>query len=309
MNFSVVLALIAKNTIYGLSIFFVGDLTENIDVLDVLALRFLLSSVVMFLLKITGILKIKMSVRQIFKGTTPHRKEPLLTGLFEPILYMFFETIGISMTTGITAGIILAMAPISSCFFEWLFLREKSTFLQKVFLAIGIVGVIYIAVNMNTTDGEDTLSGIIFMFLAVVSGSLYSVFSRKSSKSFGSLDITYITCIEGTLIFNFVNIIKHLINGDILNYFTPYFNRENIIGFIYLSVISTIFAVIMQNYSLSKAKPSSISAFSGISTLVTISVGILFLNEKIFMYHIIGTALIFIRMIGVTVIDIKKSRQ
>ena len=309
MNFTVVIALIVKNIIYGLSIFFTGSLTKNIDVFDILALRFLLSAVVLFILKTVGILKIKTGVRDLFKKSTLHRKELILTGIFEPVLYMFFETMGVSMTTGITAGIILSMAPIFSCIFEGILLKEKSTFLQKIFLLIGIIGVIYIGVNMNTADGKDTLSGIIFMFSAVISGCLYNVFSRKSSKSFGSLDITYITCIEGTVIFNLINVVRHLINGDIFNYFTPYFNVQNIIGFVYLSVISTIFAVLLQNFSLSKVKTSSAAAFGGISTLVTIAVGILFNNETIFMYQIIGTALIFIRMIGVTVIDMKKAAK
>lgn len=305
MSFAVIIALIVKNVIYGLSIFFTGSLTKSIDVFDILALRFLLSAAVMFLLKTLGVLKIKTGVRDLFKKTTINRKELILTGLFEPVLYMFFETMGVSMTTGITAGIILSMSPIFSCIFEGVLLKEKSTFMQKIFLLIGIIGVIYIGINMNTSDGKDTLAGIIFMFSAVISGCLYNVFSRKSSKSFGSLDITYITCIEGTVIFNLINVVRHLIKGDILSYFAPYFNVQNIIGFVYLSVISTIFATLMQNYSLSKIKTSSAAAFGGISTLVTIAVGILFNNETLFTYQIIGTALIFIRMIGVTAIDMK----
>lgn len=309
MSFLVLIAIFLKNVVYGLSIYFTGSLSKNIDVLDILALRFLLSTVVMFILKQLKVLKINIGIKELFKNNTPHKKELLLTGLFEPVLYMLFETLGISMTTGITAGIILAMSPIFSCIFEWVFLKEKSSLLQKVFLGIGIIGVVYIALNMNTADGKDSFGGIAFMFLAVISGVLFSVFSRKSSKHFKPFEITYITCMEGTVIFNSINIIRHFINGDILHYFDPFLNLENVIGFVYLGVLSTIIATAMNNYAISKAQISSLSAFGGVSTLVTIVAGIILNNETIYIYQIIGITLIFIRMIGVTVIDIKKSRK
>ena len=52
-----------KSVIYGLSVFFTGDLSENTDVLDILALRFLLSFVVLWFLKVTKIVKIKVGFK------------------------------------------------------------------------------------------------------------------------------------------------------------------------------------------------------------------------------------------------------
>ena len=43
---------ILKNVIYGASVFFTGALSDNVDVLDILAIRFLLSFAVLYLLKI-----------------------------------------------------------------------------------------------------------------------------------------------------------------------------------------------------------------------------------------------------------------
>lgn len=309
MSLLVILFLIIKNTVYGLSIFFTGSLTESTDILDILSIRFLLSFAVLFLLRIFKIIKINIKVKDLFKSDKSNTKSLLLTGIFEPILYMLFETLGVSMTTGITAGIILASSPIFSCIFEWLILKEKSTLWQKVFLGIGIVGVVYIGINTNTSGGENTLSGILFMLAAVISGVLFTAFSRKSSRHFKPFDITYITCFEGALIFNFINIVRHLINGDILSYFMPLFNTENLIGFLYLSVLSTIVATAMNNYALSRAKISVISAFGGVSTLVTIAAGIILDNETFYLYQAIGVALIFIRMIGVTVIDLKNKKS
>ena len=300
-----------KNVIYGASVFFTGELSASTDVLDILALRFLMSFVVMYVLKVTRILKINIGVKDIFIKTERSKniRSLLLTALFEPVLYMFFETFGISMTTGITAGVILSLLPISSCICESLILKEKTTAIQKLFLGIGIAGVIYIAVNTNTSDGSNSIFGILFLVLAIASGALFMVFSRRSSSDFKPMEITYFSCMLGMVVFNAINIVRHLFRGDILSYFKPYFNLENMVGFIFLAIISTIIATGMNNFALGHMQVSTMSAFGGVSTMVTIAAGVLFNNEKLFPFHVIGLVLIVIRMVGVSYIAIRKESR
>lgn len=311
MIFLAYLCAIVKSVIYGLSVFFTGDLTKNVDVLDVLALRFLMSFLVLWFLKISKILKINVGVKDFIKkeNRPEFLSSLLLAALFEPVLYMFFETVGITMATGITTGVILSLSPISSCIAEQILLKEKSTLLQKIFLGVGIVGVIYISVNTATSNGKDSILGIVFLVLAVVSGSLYSVFSRKSSKKYNSMERTYVSAIFGMVVFNLINIIRHIFEGDILYYFAPYFDLENIIGFIFLGIISTIVATSMGNFALARVRVSTLAAFGGISTLTTILAGVIFWGEKLQTYHIIGLTLILARMIGVSYLSIKDDKN
>ena len=51
MNFIIYLFAVLKNVIYGLSVFFIGNLSAEVAVMDILALRYLLSFVVFWLLK------------------------------------------------------------------------------------------------------------------------------------------------------------------------------------------------------------------------------------------------------------------
>lgn len=308
MSLLVVLFVIIKNAIYGLSVFFTGNLTRTVDVLDVLALRFLLSFLVLFGLKLLGVVSIKVGIRDIV-GRTERKKfiKPLLlTALFEPVLYMLFETLGISMTTNVTAGVLLSLSPIFCCIAELLFLREKASPAKLLLLVAGIVGVAYIAINTKAQNGRDSLAGILFMLLAVICGALFCAFSRKSSKYFLPFEVTYITCMLGALVFNLINVVRHLFRGDILQYFTPFFNGENLLGFFYLSVLSTIVATGMNNFALAKAQISSLAAFSGVSTIVTIAAGVLLEGEKIYYFHYIGVGLILLRIVGVTWLDRKE---
>ena len=69
MVFLAYIFIILKCVIYGTSVFFTDTLSENVDVLDILALRFLISFIVLYLLKIFKIVKINVGVKDIFKKT------------------------------------------------------------------------------------------------------------------------------------------------------------------------------------------------------------------------------------------------
>lgn len=301
-----------KNAIYGTTNFFTKGLNaNNIDAIDILALRFLLSFVVLWLLKTTKILKIDVGLKDVFKNTERHKfiKPLILAALFSPVIEMLFETTGFTMTTAVTAGVITSLMPVASCIFEGIILKEGTTLAQKIYLALGIIGVIYIAVNTNTSDGKDTLLGILCLIIAVIAGPAYLVFSRKSSGKFKAIEITYFSCLLGTVVFNTISLVKHLWNKDIIHYFDPYFDPDNILGFITLSIVSTIFCTLMNNFSMARLQASTVAAFGGVSTIVTILIGVLFLDEKLYYFHYIGFTLILIRMIGVSYIAIKKDRK
>jgi drug/metabolite transporter (DMT)-like permease len=211
-------------------------------------------------------------------------------------------------------AVVLSLLPIASCIVETAILKETTTALQKILLGVGIVGVVYIAVmsSVGSSEGagsKDSLIGILCLFLAVVSGAMYLAFSRKSTRHFSSIEITYMYSALGALAFNAINVVRHLVAGDILHYFDPYFSVENIIGFVFLGIISSIGATGMNTFALSRMQASTLSAFAGLSTLVTVTVGVMFNGDKLFYYHYIGLSLIIIRMVGVSTIAIMKDKK
>ena len=172
-----------------------------------------------------------------------------------------------------------------------------------------MAGAAYIAVCTSNEGGRSSLMGIIFLILALTVGALFCVFSRKSSSHFSPLEITFVSSMLGAVCFNAVNVVRHIAKRDILHYFAPYFDLENLFGFVMLGVMSTIFATMMSNYALSKIKISTFSAFGGVSTIVTVLIGVIFANEKLMYFHYIGFPFILVRMIGVCAIDMYKDRK
>lgn len=311
MNLLAYLFLFLKGVIYGSTPYFTGALSKSCDVLDILALRFLLSLCVMWLLKSVKLIKIDVGIKNFIKKEhrLPKIRYLLLAGLFEPVLYMFFETLGISMTSSITTAVILSLSPISSCILEWVFFKTHPTPAQGVFLGCGIFGAIYIAVNTSADVGSSSAVGILFLVLAVLSGNLFCAFSKKSSGKYTAFDITYISCMLGAVAFNAVNIVRHIFLGDIVHYFDPYFVPENLLGFLVLGVASTILATAMNNYAISKVPMSTQSAFGGVSTIVTVFAGVVFGGESLQVYHLIGFPFIIARMIGVSAITIMQEKK
>lgn len=293
-----------KNFIYGLSVYFTGKLSASTGVLDILALRFLMTFTLLFLLKTIKAVKIDVGIKTFLKKDEKSKGIYWLLpmALFEPILYMLFETLGITKTTNITAGVILSFSPMATMVVESLLLKERTTLIQKLCFVSGIAGIIYIVLNTDVTSGKDTFLGMVFMVLACMAGALYLVFSRKCSNRFTAMERTYFASFVGMIIFNFANIVHHVYMGDLGNYFAPYFNTENIFGFIYLSIISTIIATGMNNYALGKIQASTMSAFAGVTTITTIMSGIFLNGEKIQKFQIIGIALILIEIFGVSFI-------
>ncbi len=311
MNFAAYLCAILKSIIFGSTFFFTGKLTESADVLDVLALRFLLSFTVLWLLKVTRIIKVDIGIKTFIKKNerTPFLKTLLLAALFEPVLYMFFETMGVAQTTGVTAAVIVSLGPIATVIVESLVLKERCPTIIKIFLACGIVGAIWIAIGDGSTGGTDTVIGIIFLVLSVLVGALFTSFSRKSSFHFKPMEVTYVACGVGTLVFNAVNVVRHLAAGTILHYFDPYLSLDNMVGFLFLGVASTIIAGSMTNYALSKLHVSVVAAFGGMSTFITVIIGVLLGGETLYYYHYIGFAFILVRMIGVSAVSILDERK
>ena len=54
---------------------------------------------------------------------------------------------------------------------------------------------------------------------------------------------------------------------------------------------------------------STMAAFSGVSTLVTIIIGAVFRDERLYYFHFIGLSLIILRMVGVSCISIMRDKK
>lgn len=176
-------AAVVYAAIIGLSFLF-AKMTVNIaHPMDVLAHRFALSLLVVSVPVVLGWIRIKLTWRDLL------RIIPL--GLLSPVLFFAFQTFGLVSSNSSEAGIIQAMAPVFTLILASVFLKERTTTMQKLFLMLSVAGVIYIFLMKGTAMSLGNFKGIALLLLSTICFAGYGVLARpltQKYKPMGNLD-------------------------------------------------------------------------------------------------------------------------
>ncbi|MCU5501645.1 DMT family transporter [Bacillus wiedmannii] len=276
--------------IIGFSFMFVKLALTVTSPLDTLAHRFTVAFVAASIPIVFGFVKLNMSFKNILAL--------LPLAIFYPALFFAFQAFGLVYTSSSEAGIIQAAIPIFTMMLASYFLKEYTNTWQKISVLISVIGVIYIFIMNGIGTHETSFIGIILILLSALSSAFYNVLARKMTKKFKLMDLTYTMTVIGFISFNLIAIASHISKGTITAYFKPFTNGTFLISILYLGLLSSLLTALLLNYSLSYIEAAKISVFSNLSTLITIIAGVIFLHEQISYFHIIGTIMIILGIIG-----------
>lgn len=288
--------------IFGFSFMFSKKLMETITPMGVISYRFLVAFLTFEILRLTGLIKIKISLKQSL---------PIfIVGLFQPVLYFIFETYGLSKTTSAEAGLMIALIPIFVTIFSRIILKEKPRILQVLFILVSFTGVLIIQVFKPKADFNADIIGFTLLLLAVISAALFNIASRSASKKFKPYETTYFMMLMGMITFNGIYLVQLAMDQSLDRYINNLWNIDVVLPILYLGIMASIIGFFLVNYSLSRLPAHVSSIYSNIATIVSVIAGYLFLNEAIEIYHFIGGLLIIIGIYGTTRVNylIKKKR-
>ncbi len=288
---STYIAGVLKSLIFGFSFLFTKRLLINMSLLDLLSFRFLLAVAAFEVLRLTKVIKIDLKNKNM--------KRILLIVFIQPVGYYVFETLGLQRTSTLMSGILISFMPLIVLLMEALILKEKTSFLQKVYLAVSIAGVLLITA-LSGGGGGSSLLGIFFILLALICEGFFSILTRGSSTMFTPMEITYCMMWASAVTFNAANIVWKAYTGNISQYFTPLLNTNNLFGFFYLGILCSCAGYLLYNYMLSRIQASTVSVFAGLTTMTTVAAGVIFNNESFFWYHLTGGILILLGVWGTT---------
>lgn len=290
-NVTPYVAAIIFSLIFGLSFMFTKKAIMVISVFKLLSFRFLLAFIVMSLLVLFKVIKVDYKNKPI--------KDLFITCIAQPVVYFIFETYAIQYTSSSYAGLFIALIPICVSIMGIYFLKEMPSRIQWIFIFLSVAGVIYILLNdTSSINGSANIVGTLFLFVAIISASVYSIYSRKISLHFSSFEITYFMMGIAAGVFNFIALILDISNGNVNTYFQPILNKDVIISVIYLGILSSVVAYYLMNYSLSKMTASKSTVFANLATIISIVAGVVFLGESFYYYHVIGSVMILVGIIG-----------
>ena len=276
------------STIFGFSFMFSKVVLEHVTTIQLIAYRFLIAFVFFNILLLFRIVKVDFKGKKI--------KVLLYTAIFQPVLYFMFETFGLNLSQSNEAGMMIALIPIFVTFFSAVFLKEKPTRVQMIFILMSVLGVLYI----NTMKGLDDINylGTGLLLLAVMSAAAFNIFSRKSSKIFTPYEITYSMMITGFIVFNALAVVEAISNNNLNEYLLPLKDFEVLGPLLYLGIIASIGGFFLVNYSLGKLEAHVSSIFANVATIVSIAAGTFILGESFYYYHLLGSIMIIAGVYG-----------
>ena len=297
-NSKAYLAMILQSTIIGFSYLLVKIALQNSNTFNLLAHRFLLVTIALVIFRFLKPDSIKIKTGD-WKKIAPY-------SISYPILYFLFQTLGLKYVSSSESGIIYAMSPMLTAIIARIILKENLNNTKKIFMAMSIIGIIYINL-MNGRNVENyNLIGILLVFVSAVSFGAYNVLVKKLTKEYNTLTIVYIMSITSFIIFNIISIGNHLVNGNIKEYFLPFTNISFVLAIIYLGICSSLVTSLLATYALRSLPASTVGLFNNVSTVVSILAGTIFLGEKLYYYHYIGIIAIIIGTIGFNIVKTKK---
>ena len=287
--------------IFGFSFMMSKTAMNYVSPMGLIAYRFLLAFLVFTILRITGIIKIKIHLKSLFWI--------VLVAFFQPVLYFAFETYGLSLTSSAEAGLMIALIPIIVTILSSIILKEIPKLAQVFFIVLSVSGVILIQIFKSGLSLESSNKGYTLLLLAVISAALFNIASRNASKHYKPHEITYIMMLCGAVTFNIIYLRELIIDNQLSLYLENLTNIKLVLPIVYLGIVASIFGFFLVNYSLSKLPAHISSIYSNIATIVAVIAGAIFLNETIEFYHIIGGLMIITGVYGAARINYLRNRK
>jgi drug/metabolite transporter (DMT)-like permease len=272
-------------SIFGLSFLFTKAALESVDFLRLLGFRFAIAALAISLLVVTRVVKLDYRGKDI--------RPVLLAALFQPISYFIFETNGIMRSTTSQAGMMIALIPIVVAVLSSVFLGERANVKQWGCIFLSVSGVAFVASkNVGTDAGQTGLMGLLFLLGAVLSAAAYNIASRRSSRQFSPLEVTFVMMWMGAIVFNVMSVLKHWQAGTLAGYFSPIGNTQVLMALLYLGVLSSVVAFFFVNYAISRLPVSQAAVFANLVTVVSITAGVVVRGEPFSTASLIGAAMI-----------------
>ncbi|GGH10411.1 DMT family transporter [Paenibacillus segetis] len=285
--------------IIGFSFLFTKIALKFADPIDTVAFRFTISFVALGIPILAGWIKLDM------KGRNWLRLLPL--GLVYPTAFFGVQAFGLTHATSSIGGIISASSPIFTLILATVFLKERTNGVQKLSVLCSVGGVIYIIVMGGASAQGTSVLGIFLLLLSALLLSIYGVVARSLRDGFTAIQMSYVMMLFGCVSFNAISITKHAISGTMYQFIEPLSHPQFIISIAYIGILSSLVSSLLSNYVLSKLEATSMSMFVNLGNLISILAGVIFMNEQLGYYHIIGAAFIIAGVFGVNYRERNKS--
>ena len=226
----------------------------------------------------------------------------LLLGIVQPVLYLVFENSSIRYTSSAVTGTVLAVVPVI-CILADVFISRESVSKLQVVCAVACVA----GVALVETGGETRISflGFFCLLMTLVCDVGYYILSRRASRQFSPLEVTYVMFLMGMIVFVPAALIQG--RGQMAGLFLPAIQSAPFWGsVVFLGAVSSVGAYGLLNYANATLTNSEASLIGNIATVVSVLAGVLLLRDPFSPLQAIGVVVI---LIFVTLANLPKRKK
>lgn len=198
----------------------------------------------------------------------------------------FFK--GLSLTTPISASVIMVTTPILVLVFSAIILKEKITSIKVLGILTGLSGaVLLIAYGQSLNAGENAVLGNLLVFVNASSYAMYLIVVKKLTQKYHPF-----TFIKWLYLFGLIMVIPFSIS-EALEIQWQAINSTILLKIIFVVVFTTFCAYLFNIFALTKLKPTTLSSFIYLQPLLATIYALLVGSDKIDTIKIIAAILIF----------------
>lgn len=226
----------------------------------------------------------------------------LLLGIVQPVLYLVFENSSIRYTSSAVTGTVLAVVPVI-CILADVFISRESVSKLQVVCAVACVA----GVALVETGGETRISflGFFCLLMTLVCDVGYYILSRRASRQFSPLEVTYVMFLMGMIVFVPAALIQG--RGQMAELFLPAIQSAPFWGsVVFLGAVSSVGAYGLLNYANATLTNSEASLIGNIATVVSVLAGVLLLRDPFSPLQAMGVVVI---LIFVTLANLPKRKK
>ena len=197
-------------------------------------------------------------------------------------------TVALNYTSAINVSLVNTTQPLITVLLTWIFSRETLTRVQILGLISGTLGVVVMVSHADwlILSSLQFNRGDILVLLAMLSFAFYAINLRKIPGTLNSSLSLYLIIVSGCFL-----LLPFYLAETVLIRSVP-INITAVSSITTLALIGSLFGMLVWNKGNRIIGPARAGMFINLVPLFTAILAIIFLNEKLYLYHFVGAFLI-----------------
>lgn len=221
-------------------------------------------------------------LKQLILLLKDKRKALILLGgtLCEPCSYFLFETAALRYTSSAQAGMVLAIMPLCVGFCAWLLLKEKQSLFAWIGFILAFFGVFWLSFSGETSQSApNPFLGNMLELGAVFCGVGYTLSCRSLTTTMSPWVFTAGMSFAGLLFYLPLNLLPLEFTPVVLEVEIP--SWLPFFSIFYLGVVVSMLGYGFYNYGVSKLSATEAAAYINLIPVITLIIGVVFLQESL----------------------------